>query len=313
MWDLRSAHGPRAGRAIDVVVQEVDLKSRLVEFEWHSLGHIDIKESYAQVMKGVLDASHVNSADVEPDGNFLISARNTNALYEVDRASGAILWRLGGKRSSFKMARGAQFLGQHDARRQADGTITLFDNGAPPLPGRPSRALQLRVDQTRKTVSLVHAFRHPRPALRTFSQGSVEKMPNGNLFVGWGGSNPWFTEFDAGGHVTFDAQFRPTGDDTYRAYKLPWTATPAAQPAIAASVAHGRTVVYASWNGATGVASWQLLAGSSPSALQPVQTTPAQGFETTLSAAGSQPFVQVNALDSSGRVIGSSKAVAPSQ
>ena len=88
---------------------------------------------------------------------------------------------------------------------------------------------------------------------------------------------------------------------------------PGGGAAIAASVAHGRTVVYASWNGATGVASWQLLAGPSASSVQPVGTTPTQGFETTLTAAGSQPFVQVNALDSSGKVIGSSNAVAPSK
>jgi hypothetical protein len=254
----------------------------------------------------------VNSVGLEPNGNFLVSSRNTNALYEVDRASGAILWRLGGKRSTFKMAHGTQFLGQHDARRQADGSITVFDNGAPPLPGRPSRALQLRVDETHKTVSLIHAFRHPHPATRTFSQGSVQQMPNGNLFVGWGGSVPWFTEFDSAGHVTFDAQFRPTGDDTYRAYKLPWSATPATPPAIAAAVGHGHTAVYASWNGATGVASWQLLAGPSANSLQPVGTAvPTQGFETRLQAPGSQPFVQVNALDSTGRVIGSSRPVKP--
>src|SRR5204862_775114 len=104
------------------------------------------------------DYFHVNSIDVDTDGNLIVSGRNTHAAYKIDRSTGAVIWRLGGVRSDFRMAPGTRFAYQHDVRRQPDGTITVFDNGSTPPVHKHTRVLTLRVDERRKTVALVHAL-----------------------------------------------------------------------------------------------------------------------------------------------------------
>ena len=88
-------------------------------------------------------------------GNLLVSARNTSTIYKVDRASGAILWRLGGKKSDFKMGAGTTFALQHDVRRHPDGSLTIFDDGQ--TPGTTSRAIVLNVDEVAMTASLIRS------------------------------------------------------------------------------------------------------------------------------------------------------------
>ncbi|MFL5883698.1 MAG: arylsulfotransferase family protein, partial [Thermoleophilaceae bacterium] len=307
--NLKRYGGPKHGAVLDNVVQEIDIKTGLVEREWHSLGHVSVKETVFKPEKNApFEALHANSVERDTNGAWLISGRDTNAAYEVDATTGNVLWTLGGKRSTFKMKRGARFIGQHDVRRAPNGNITVFDNGTFGIKvGRASRTLEVAVDTTAKTVSLVHGFVHRRPTLRTFSQGSTQTLPNGNLLVGWGGANAYITEFSKSGSVVFDALLHPTGDDTYRAYRLPWSgATPAETPRAAAAISHGATNVWASWNGATDVARWQVLGGSSSTSLAPVGSAAYSGFETALKISGARRFVQVQALDASGKVLGSS-------
>jgi len=308
-WDLSPAHGSPRGIALDNVLQEIDVKTGLVEREWHSLGHVNVGDAAVKPVPNIpFDAFHANSIEQEADGNWLVSSRNSNALYEVDRSTGQILWRIGGKRSSFKMGRGAQTLGQHDARRAPDGNITVFDNGTFGIKvGRPSRALELSVDQQGKTVSVVHSFGHRNPTERTFSQGSVRTLSNGNLLVGWGGANAYITEFSKSGQVVFDGLFHPTGDDTYRVFKFPWSGiVPAEPPRAAAAISRGATSVWASWNGATDVATWRVFGGGAAGSLAQLAETRRTGFETGIRVRGSQKFVQVQALDASGKVLGTS-------
>ena len=131
-WDLSSVGGPSDGAVLDGIAQEVDIESGEVLFEWHSLDHVGIEESYSVPEKNQSsphDYFHINSIDVDPDGNLLVSSRRTFTVYKIDRQSGEIIWRLGGKRSDFEMGPGTWMRYQHDARRQSDGTITVFDNG----------------------------------------------------------------------------------------------------------------------------------------------------------------------------------------
>src|SRR6185437_9417426 len=161
---LASIGGPKNAKIADSIVQEVDVATGKVLFTWHSIGHVGIDESYiplsgpgAPPPGGPYDYFHVNSVDEEPDGNFLISARNSSAIYEIDRKTGDILWRLGGKKSDFKMGPGTTFWWQHDARRLSDGTISLYDDGAAPPREPRSRAIRLRLDMQAKTATLVQA------------------------------------------------------------------------------------------------------------------------------------------------------------
>src|SRR5438128_592043 len=308
--DLRSVRGSRDAAVVDTLLQEIDLHTGLVRYEWHSLDHVPLSDSFASAKyssrKTPFDYFHINSIDIERDGELLIDARNTWAAYIVDPRSGQVRWRLGGKRSSFAMGSGTGLAWQHDARQQPDGTITFFDNGATPAAHPQSRAVALRLDPGRMAATLVRRDVHAGGPLVAGSQGNVQALPGGDWLVGWG-EVPYLSEFTPGGQTLFDAHL-PAPYESYRAYRLPWSARPPARPAIALSKTRAGTAVYASWNGATDLASWRVLGGGSAASLQPVAQAPRRGFETTIALPGSAGgrYVVVQALDSTGAVIGSS-------
>jgi hypothetical protein len=294
---------PAPRPVMDCAVQELDLATGRLLFEWHCVDHIGIEESYAGPPSGpndVYDYVHTNSIDVDTDGTLLVSARNTSAIYKIDRQSGLIRWRLGGKRGDFDMGPGTTFAYQHDVRRQADGTLTIFDDGAGP---GPSRALVLRLDETAMTATLVRELVQPQRLFAT-SQGNVQVLPDDHVFVGWG-SLPHFSEYTADGHILLDARF--TASQSYRDYRFPWVGRPTDAPSIAVENRGGTVAVYASWNGATEVATWDVLAGANTDGLAAVASAPRSGFETTIVVATKEPFVAVRARDTSGTPLGISR------
>ena len=313
--NLSAVGGPRAGKIFDGIVQEIDIATGRVLFEWHSFPQVGLKESYAKAPPAKegkkappYDYFHINSIDLEPNGNLLVSARNTHAIYEIDPGTKAILWRLGGKRSDFKLGAGIRFAWQHDARRQPDGTITIFDNGATPPIRKFSRVLALRVDEATRRATLVRSYRHPKGLLSPF-EGNAQFLPDGHVFVGWG-ANPYYTEFDAGGHVVLDASIGRQGAagteaDTYRAYRFDWAGEVSESPAIA----EGSGKIYASWNGATEVARWEVVAGPDPQQLSSVRIVPKSGFETVIPFQSTAPYLAVRALTGDGHVLGTSKTL----
>jgi hypothetical protein len=310
--NLSSIGGPRRGTVMDGVLQEVDIETGRLLFEWRSLDRVGIAESYRSVprrSRDPWDYFHINSADVDQDGNLLISARNTHAVYKINRHTGAIMWRLGGKRSDFRMGRETRFAWQHDVRRQPDGTISIFDNAASPKVRERSRGIVLALDTRRMRATLKRKYEHPRRLLAK-NKASMQVMPNGNAFLGWG-SEPYFSEFSKRGRLLFDARF-PGPVVSYRAYRFPWTGDPTDAPAVAASVRReGRLTVYVSWNGATSVVTWQVLAGSSPDALRPARSAPRDGFETAIRVHTTQPYVSVQAKDQHGQVMATSRTIRP--
>ena len=309
--DLRAMGGPKNGSALDGIVQEVDIKTGLVLFEWHTLGSVSLRESYASVPKSSpADISHVNSVYEEKDGNLLVSARDMHTALELDRSTGKILWRLGGKRSDYKMGGGAQFVGQHDIRRAPNGRMTIFDNGSPPTTSRKARALVLNVNDDKKKATVWRSFRRGSSFVSP-SQGNVQALSNGNFMVGWGGDEPFFTEYTSSGSVALDGEIVPTQDDTYRVWHLPWTAQPSRPPDVAAQAASGQTEVWVSWNGATEVAKWQILSGPTAATLVPGKTFRKKGFETHTTFSGNPSFVAVRALDKDGKTLATSKPVQP--
>jgi len=311
--DLSPIGGPKEGMAWGGIAQELDIESGKVLFEWRSLEHVGVEESYReeppQDPDTPIDYFHINSINIDFDGNFLISAKGTSAVYKVDRESGEILWRLGGKKSDFEMGEGTRTAFQHDARRQSDGTITSFDNGAPPQVHEQSRGIVVDLDMNSMSATLVREFTHPKKLLST-SQGNVQVLPNGDAFVGWG-SAPYFSEYSEDGELLFDARF-PGEAQSYRAFRFPWKGHPGDDPAVA--IERGpddKVTLYVSWNGATEVESWQVLAGPNPDRLEPVGTVPRRGFETTVAVRTAEPYVAVRARSASGQVLGTSKPVKP--
>jgi hypothetical protein len=313
---LASAGGPANGIALDGVVQQIDVHTGLVIWEWHSLGHVDVSESYSKpptTSTGVYDYFHLNSVDVDRHGNLLVSARNTWTLYDISTRNGAIGWRLGGKKSTFTLGAGVPFAYQHNAVWLPNGDVSLFDDeGAPPVKP-PSRGEIVKLDTKARTASLVAQLVHAPAGLFAGSQGNLQSLPGGRYMVGWGGL-PNFTEFNSAGEVIYDAQLpsvTPMGEFSYRVYRETWSGQPAGPPAIAARTSGGATAVYASWNGATDVASWQLLTGSSAAHMSAVSVTPRRGFQTTIPAPAA-PLYQVRALSSSGSVLSTTSAVSAS-
>jgi hypothetical protein len=233
--DLTSIGGPANQTVVDGVVQEIDIPTGKVLFQWNSQDHVPFSESEQPLPASAStpwDWFHINAVHVDTDGNLLVDARNTWTVYKVNRHDGHTIWKLGGKDSTFAVqaAPGQQldtageiFAWQHDPEALGRDRYTIFDNessGTPLLPH--SRAVTVQLDEKARTATLVSSNDQPA-GLSAASQGNAQTTRDGDLFVGWG-ALPYFSEFSRTGDVLFDARF-PDGVNSYRAYQLPWPVT----------------------------------------------------------------------------------------
>jgi Arylsulfotransferase (ASST) len=309
--NLSKLGGPAKGYVWSGVAQEINVATGKVVFEWDSMNHVPVTETLRGFTGGgqvnPFDYFHINSVAVAHDGDLLISARDTCAVYKVSRSTGAVKWQLGGKKSNFRMGQGATFWWQHDVREAAPNVLSIFDDASKPSKESQSRGILLNLDTAKMRATLRRAYTSPaRP--RAANQGSMQLLSDGRVLVGWG-NVPTFTEFAADGAVLLNGSL-PRGDWSYRAYTADWTGSPGDRPAAAARRDRsGGTVVYMSWNGATEVASWTVHAGSRESALTPSGVAPRTTFETAIFTAHNGPYFSVDAVDANGRVLGRSSVV----
>ena len=304
--DLSAVGGKAKGKLVVGHAQEVDLATGKVLFDWDSLAHVPMEDSYKKINPpgDEYDYFHINSIAEMPDGDLLISSLGTWALYKVDRSTGNIVWCLGGKRSDFSFGPGARFYWQHDALPHGPDLISVFDDGAWPPEERQSRGLLLNVDTKSMHVSLRQAYLQPARFLAA-NQGNVQMLPDGRAFVGWG-NQPYFSEFSPGGELLLDGQM-PFGYRSYRALTHDWQGTPAEPPvAVAVGNPANGVQVFASWNGATAVEQWLVLGGKEPTSLQPVGAQPWAGFETGISLNATGPWFAVVAMGAGGKEMGRS-------
>ena len=304
--DLSDLGGPRHGWVRNDLVQEVDIATGRVLFEWSALEHVPLTDSrvplpadeYGAGTRGdPWDYAHVNSVTEDGD-SLLISARNTCAIYRVDRTTGDVDWTLGGRSNDFRFVGGARFAWQHDAQRQPDGTITLFDNHGTYEHGGESRGLRLRVDASNRTATTVREYRLPGGRLAA-TQGNMQVRADGHVVIGWG-SSPDYSEFTPDGRLLLDADF--DSGESYRVYRMPWVGVPTTRPTL--EVLDGTAFV--SWNGATEVASWRFLAGSDADDASVVAKVPRDGFETSVDVPD-QPYVAAQAIDADGTLLGTAE------
>ncbi len=243
--NLTSIGGPADQTVINGVVQEIDIRTGKVLFQWNSADHVPYGQSEQPLPASAStpwDWFHINAVKVDSNGNFLIDARDSWTTYEVDRHSGRILWQLGGKDSSFtlKAAPGQSlndagdiFAWQHDPEPLGNNTYSFFDNEAAgqfnlgidvssqfPV----SRVVKVKLNFRDHTATLLKSYDQPE-SLEAPSQGDGQPLPGGGVFVGWG-SLPYVSEFSNSGTLLFNAQF-PAGVNSYRAYLLPWGGGPA--------------------------------------------------------------------------------------
>ncbi|KAF9076909.1 ASST-domain-containing protein [Rhodocollybia butyracea] len=317
--DLIAYGGSETGYVANPVVQEIDISTGEAIFTWYALDHVDLSDSYApfgttETGEGTIDAPwdyfHLNSIQKNDDGTYLISSRHCQTLYLVD-STGDIIWRMGGKNSNFTFGKGANFAWQHHARLRESGQLSVFDDSGTQWEQEASysRGLLLNYDDLAMTVSLASA-RTPFNRSVTVSQGSVELLSNGNSIVGWG-AMPYYSKHDSNGAIIWSAQFAAAGSGVgaYRVFLNDWTGRPSAPPSmnISASSVPGNVTVYAWWNGATEVTSWQLFGST---LLSPLQATSLDNvsktdFETTLTYSGSEyAFFQVGAMNGNEEMLG---------
>jgi hypothetical protein len=306
--DLSSIGGSSPGQVFVGHVQEIDLNTGRVLLDWNSLDHVGIDESYQPPPHSGqgYDYFHLNSVAEMDDGHLLISARNTCALYKVDRSTGKILWRLNGQRSDFSVSGAATFWWQHDARPHGSSAITVFDNAGPDK-AKQSRGLVLSVNTAARRVELTRAFTHPAGFIAG-TLGNVQLLSGGGAFVGWG-SQSYFSQYAPDGSMILDGEL-PIGVRSYRAYLADWVGRPADGPRVIVQAnPAGGFAVHASWNGATEVARWTVLAGSDRSSLSAVGSQAWTGFETAIAVNSEGPYFCAAALDAGGRELGRSPAV----
>lgn len=188
-------------------------------------------------------------------------------------------------------------------RRNADGTLSLFDNHLYAAAEGHSRGMVFALDEEARTARLLQEYAYD-DHLGT-AMGSMQVLPGGNVLVGWG-TVPAATEFTAAGDPVWEATL---GGISYRAYRHEWTARPTTTPSVAARAERGGVRVFASWNGATEVRRWRVLSASDAAAEpQPTGEVAVSGFETSLLVPAAAR-VGVEALDASGQVLARSQVV----
>ncbi len=310
------------GTIVDSALQKYNLTTGKLLSSWDVYKHIPLSDSHSLPPGNGFpwDAYHINSIDLIGSNTALVSLRDTWGVYKINTVTGKIEWTLGGNHSDFTFGPNVEFKYQHDATMLPDGDITMFDDhccflesgGTYLAPTGPSRAEVLRLDLANRTASLVSQYRHHdedgRQGTDASYMGSAELLPNGNMFVGYG-NLPFFSEYTKSGQMVMDA-ILPGSDLSYRAIKIgqdAWVGLPVTSPNAVARRSGDATTVYASWNGATRVASWRVLAGSGSGQLSVVTTAANSGFETAVRLSHGYAAYQVQALDASGKVIGTSK------
>jgi hypothetical protein len=306
--DLSEEGGVNHGVLMDSALQRYDLKTGKLLYSWNASEHIALSDSDTQPPPNGFpwDAYHINSLQLTGDGKAVVSMRTTSAIYRIDLKTKRIEWTVGGKRSSFAVAPDAEFEWQHDAVLDGD-TLTLFDNHCCRITGagdylpadHESRGLVLDLDTAAKRVTMRKEYTHGE-TFQSQYMGNLQELEDGNVFVGWG-QVPFMSEYDADGKLLWDAAF-PVPNMTYRAHVKEWVGKPLTKPK---AVVQGSTV-RVSWNGATEVAKWRVMAGG-----RQVAEAARKGFETAIGVQGGASQVQVQAIDGSGRVIGTSDVVAP--
>jgi hypothetical protein len=344
--NLKRYGGSKHGSVNDVGLQEYDLTTgKPVGKVWDAMKHVPLSASKQKAPHhGVWDAYHLNSVEALDDGNLVASMRNTWAVYLINAKTNSLIWTLGGKRSSFKFGKGAQFAWQHHAELVNPAStgvgpseeLSLFNDNCTFVAGyvcrggKPTSGLVLKLNTVTHQAKLVHSYVH-KPPVESSLLGSMQVLPNANALVGWGSLlqergrevAPLFSEYSKSGKQLLNVEWPGNGkDQSYRVLyaQTPktgacpattddcWVGTPFYKPKGVAAKSSGRTTVYASWNGATQVAKWQVLAGSSASHLKNVASKSRSGFETAIKLKKGYPHYEVQALDAHGHVLSTSKA-----
>jgi hypothetical protein len=214
--------GKEDATVIGFVIQELD-ENKNVIFQWRSLDYISVLDAEGiDFTRQVIDYIHTNSICVDFDGNLIISSRNLNEITKINRQTGKIIWRLGGKKNQFFFINEEyDFYRQHDARRLQNGNILFFDNGNYHTP-QFSRAVEYDLDEINFTATKVWQYRND-PDLHTSAMGNARRLDNGNTLISWSRAG-FITEVTPDGEKALEIKF-PEELYSYRVFKAHWDAS----------------------------------------------------------------------------------------
>ncbi|KAK5714201.1 hypothetical protein LTR15_011109 [Elasticomyces elasticus] len=318
----------KAGWVGNMGFREVDLESGNTVFEWWSLDHVPLQESSWPVSKlegpapTAWDYFHADSIDKSANGDYLLSARHTDCIYKISGQNHSVLWRLGGRTSSFASDE-VQFARQHDARfveaedlRQIPQIgveyMSLFDNSGDEYEvASASSALVIKLDLLETVATSFRRLMSPEEGTTRIS-GNSQILPNGNTLTCWG-ARSYTSEHSVEGRLVAEASFASDRFSNYRTYKAAWKASPSDAEltlkcfAWGTSVEKATTVCYVSWNGATEVDSWDFYRQDGEDHDSSVGVVTRTGFETSIQYRGYSEFALVKALDSVGDILATSR------
>lgn len=323
--DLTAVGGKKKGKIWDCLIQEIVIETGELLFEWRAADHFAAANSPKTLgddggtFENPYDFYHMNSIDKDPKGNYIVSSRYMSSVTYIDGKTGDVIWVLGGANNSFtdlSKGKATNFAYQHDARWASNfAEITIFDNAAAEQQVPTSdwtRGLRIRLDQENMTATLVTEYINPN-RIRAISQGSLQQLDNGNIFMGYGNSGA-FTEYAANGTALCDWHMGPmswfgSGDiQTYRAYKYDWHGYPTTKPDAKIHYGKGLTY-YVSWNGATEVVKWVLQGATAPELEESqwisINSTAKTGFETSMELREDCPrYVRSLAVSADSKILG---------
>ncbi len=200
-----------------LIIQEID-ENKNVVFQWRSWDHFSIVDAiHVNLTAAFVDYVHGNAIELDNDGNLMISSRHLSEITKISRTTGEMIWRMGGVNNQFTFVNDTlPFKYQHDIRRISNGNITLYDNGnfRPPLF---SRAVEYQLDEVNKIATLVWEYRNT-PVIYGSSQGSVQRLRNGNTLIGWGSTSPTMSEVTPSGEIALQMSL-PQGTVSYRVFR----------------------------------------------------------------------------------------------
>lgn len=214
------AGGDTSAIVTGIIIQEID-KNKNVVWQWRSWDHYKITDATSDVdlTKSTIDYVHTNAIEQDSDGNIMISNRHMDEITKINKLTGDIMWRLGGKNNQFQFINdNIGFSHQHDIRRLANGDITLFDDGNLHWSQLASRAVEYKLDEINKTAELVWQFRNI-PDETSKAMGNVQRLDSGNSIIGWGTGRPTITEVTPDGLKEFELSL-PENQFNYRGFRF---------------------------------------------------------------------------------------------
>ncbi|KIM93788.1 hypothetical protein OIDMADRAFT_46157 [Oidiodendron maius Zn] len=239
---------------------EIDIRTGDVLFEWRSLGHVPLNETYwllgsnpevgfGNATDQSWDYFHLNSIDKDHDGNYIVSSRHCSTVFKISKHDGSIMWRLEHKTTTI--------LSIFDNGSNGYSTTSLYSSG-----------MVMAVDTRTMTCTLLNQYYNHRTPKVTTAEGSTQVLSNTNVFIGWG-SQPEISEFTESSQCIMHGAFGALNvASSYRAFKISeWVGRPDSTPAVwsYANSSELPTTFYISWNGATQLAHWRFFGGNSTS------------------------------------------------